>query len=240
MANREEPPSDDGVAAPGDGRRRPDVTPSSVAEARRRQLATLLEHSPDATVVLDAGGSVCEWNPAAELLLGLSRSEAVGALARQILSPPHRAQFDAVWQRLLDAQAVPPFESRWERRDGSWSNLSVTVAPIRAGGGLAGAVAILRAVAGVEPPTTLDTADGRESVVGSVAGRPAGPRLGVLERDELTGLPGRRWLQRHLAQPVPPGLLRGSLRSTSMRSPWSTRPTDRTSPTRSSPSSVVG
>lgn len=191
MANREEPPSDDGVAAPGDGRRRPDVTPSSVAEARRRQLATLLEHSPDATVV-------------------------------------------------LDAQAVPPFESRWERRDGSWSNLSVTVAPIRAGGGLAGAVAILRAVAGVEPPTTLDTADGRESVVGSVAGRPAGPRLGVLERDELTGLPGRRWLQRHLAQPVPPGLLRGSLRSTSMRSPWSTRPTDRTSPTRSSPSSVVG
>ena len=211
MANREETSSDSRAAAPADGHRRPDVTAASVGEARRRQLATLLEHSPDATVVLDAAGSVCEWNPAAERLLGLQRSEAVGTLARQILSPPHREQFDTVWQRLLGTQAVPPFESRWERRDGSWTTLVVTVAPIRASGGLAGAVAILRTVTGGETSTALDPAAGPESVIPPMEGSPGDPRprLGVLERDELTGLPGRRWLQRHLAQPVPPGLLRG-------------------------------
>ena len=177
-------------------------------EAKRRQFATLLEHSPDATVVLGADGIVCEWNPAAEQLLGLARSEAVGAPARQILAPQHRERFDAVWLELLGARFAPAFEARWERRDGSWSTLAVTVAPIRAAGSLAGAVAILRDVTAPDAPTAPD---GPALTAATARARGAGGalRLGVLERDELTGLPGRRWLQRRLVEPASSGLVRG-------------------------------
>lgn len=47
------------------------------AEALRRQ-ALIFESISDAAVVLDLHGAILEWNPGAERMLGVSRSEAVG------------------------------------------------------------------------------------------------------------------------------------------------------------------
>ncbi|HUX69931.1 MAG TPA: EAL domain-containing protein [Cellulomonadaceae bacterium] len=166
-------------------------------EARRQQFATLLEHSPDATIVLGADAVVREWNPAAELLLGRPRSTAVGAYARDLLPPQQHARFDSVWLQLAGAQATPPFEIRWQQPDDGWTTVAVTVAPIRAADSLAGAVVIAH---------TLSTRDATPRPTGTATGRP-GP--GALDRDELTALPGRRWLQRRLREPIGEGLARG-------------------------------
>ena len=193
----------------------PDMAASEfAAELRRRQFATLLEHSPDATVVLDAAGRICEWNPAAETLLGLPRPEVIGVPARHLVPPTYRAQFDAVWSRLVVAQLTPPYTTPWLRPDGSWVSVSTHIASIQASDRFAGAVAIVRAgsagseAVGIDAPepfgATVPT-DGTRRL--RSAGAP--PQLGILERDELTGLPGRRRLQRRLAEPIVAELTRG-------------------------------
>ena len=204
-----------GAAVTGAVGRLPDTAASEFAgEMRRRQFATLLEHSPDATVVLDADGRICEWNPAAELLLGLPRPEVIGVPAHHLVPPQHRAQFDAVWAQLLAAQLTPPYATRWLRPDGSWVSVSTHVASIQASDRFAGAVAIVRArsaqdeavgVDAPEPSGAPAPADDTRRL--GRAGTP--PQLGILERDGLTGLPGRRRLQRRFAEPIVAGLTRG-------------------------------
>jgi PAS domain S-box-containing protein len=127
--------------------RLPDSAAAEFAgEMKRRQFATLLEHSPDATVVIDVDGRICEWNPAAESLLGLPRPEVIGVPAYQLVPAQHRAQFDDVWAQLLAAQVAPPSETRWLRGDGSWMYVSTQVASIQASNHFAGAIAIVRAL----------------------------------------------------------------------------------------------
>lgn len=182
---------------------------------RRHQFVTLLEHSPDATAILDADGRISEWNPAAETLLGWSRPEVLETPARRLLPEEHGARFDAVWAYLAAGRVLPPPLTSWLHHDGSWVAISTHVAPIQADGDFAGAVVILRdpaeesarASAARAPGVTgAARSPGRGDPLGATG---AATRLGVLERDELTGLPGRRRLQRRLAAPVAAGLARG-------------------------------
>jgi PAS domain S-box-containing protein/diguanylate cyclase (GGDEF)-like protein len=196
--------ADDGRGSPG--------TPSDLAaEMRRRQFATLLRHSPDATVIVDGAGLICEWNPAAELMLSRQRATVVGRPINSLVPEVHRPQFDAAWAELAAGRGAPTSLARWMRPDGSSVTATTHVATIRAGGRFAGAVAIVREGSSLESTRALlvrgaSGADARTD--DSDNGAPE-PRLGLLERDELTGLPGRRHLRRHLAAPIPPGLTRG-------------------------------
>lgn len=183
-------------------------------EVRRRQLATLLEHSPDATVIVDAEGLICEWNPAAETLLGRSRHEVIDVPARRLVRRTERVQFDAVWAQLVAGRAGPPSQTFQARRAGAWASVSAHIAPITAGGRFAGVVAILRG----DPVPPEQGQVGSQGATGTAVpigadGRPgsagAEPGNGAGELDALTGLAGRRRLQRRLAEPIPAGLARG-------------------------------
>ncbi|MCL3859750.1 bifunctional diguanylate cyclase/phosphodiesterase [Actinotalea sp. K2] len=167
-------------------------------ETRRRQFATLLEHSPDATVILDEQGLVCEWNPAAEALLGRSRSDVHGIAARSIVPDAHRPAYDALWADLLRGRPTPPGRLVWQQSNGAEMTVRAHVAPIRADDRFAGAVAILR----TDPGHSGQDGHRRLEAV-------AAPRFAGVERDELTGLPGRRVLQQRLAAPLGPGRGRG-------------------------------
>ena len=180
-------------------------------EVPRRQFVTLLEHSPDATVILDAEGRICEWNPAAERLLGWPRSGVIDTPARSLAPPEGLAQFDASWEQLVAGQVAPPPLRQWLHQDGSWVSVSTHFAPIQEGDRFAGAVAILRDDADRGASADGDVRGASASTDGDLLAGGSGllPPLGVLERDELTGLPGRRRLQQRLAAPIPAGLARG-------------------------------
>jgi diguanylate cyclase (GGDEF)-like protein/PAS domain S-box-containing protein len=189
---------------------------ADVTGEMRRQFTTLLAHSPDAIVILDARGRVREWNPAAETLFGWPRVEILDAGARRLVPPENLAHFEGVWAVLHAGGAVPPFRTIRLHRDGTRTPVRIHVAPIQEDGRFTGAVASLR-----------DLSAGGESARAAATGAPDGAErppeggrfgrsemtsqlaLGARVRDELTGLPGRRALQRRLAEPVAAGLGRG-------------------------------
>ena len=184
------------------------------AEVRHRQFAALLEHSPLATMILDAAGGIREWNGAAESLLGWSRWEILGARVQQLIPLDGVDEFERAWAILSAGGPAPPQETVRMHRDGTRVPVNMHVTAIQeADGGFAGVVATLSNLAVVaEQPAAIatDAAVGRQR-----DGRGAGQDswlstpVGSLERDDVTGLPGRRWIQRRLAQPVAAGHGRG-------------------------------
>jgi PAS domain-containing protein len=59
-------------------------------QARESHLLSLLNLARDAVVAMDPEGRVTDWNPAAEKMLGHSRSEAIGARLSDLIIPAER------------------------------------------------------------------------------------------------------------------------------------------------------
>jgi PAS domain S-box-containing protein len=173
-------------------------------DERHRQFGALLEFSPDAIAIVDAGGLLRECNPAAERMLETTTEAGANSPLRELLGAAHRAIFDIAWLQLLAGHAVPRVTALPEFAVGSEPPLDVTVAPIRVGETLAGAVVILR------DATVLNSAG--PSTLKQMEAPPAQNELSApvtAEFDGPAGLPGRRWLQWHLSESPTEGLDRG-------------------------------
>jgi PAS domain S-box-containing protein len=99
---------------------------SSAAHVR-----SILDHTLDAVVALDAGGRVCFWNPRAEETFGVSRDDAVGReLADIILPEGGRDEL----RQVLAGPALDGASHRLEiaarRSDGREFPLELTLTPI--------------------------------------------------------------------------------------------------------------
>ena len=194
---------------------------SSVADAevtaqmRRRQFTALLEHSPQAMMILDAEGRVREWNPAAQHLLGWTRSEVLGGLVTGMIPGESLAEFERTWATYSQGGTEPPHHTVRLHRDGGHIPVRVHTAAIQeVDGRFAGAVSTLSQLTMDAGADVIDMAGALLSRKHAHPGdaRPDGsapePLVGALECDDLTGLPGRRWLQRRLVDPLPDGLQR--------------------------------
>ncbi len=99
----------------------------SCHQLHARFLAALLEHSPDAIVLVDSAGIVGIWNCSAERLFLVSATEAVGQPFAELISVEDR--HPVFWAKesgsdqataLGDAPSLVPFrETKFVRRDGS-------------------------------------------------------------------------------------------------------------------------
>lgn len=172
--------------------------------ASESQFRALLEHSPDAIAVVDTHGLVVEWNPAAELITGVSRPKAIGVPVRTIFLLRDRKRFDAAWRQLLAGSAAPRFEVEWSKDGDDAHRYGVIVAPVRSSGALVGAVVILR---DLTASSTMTTA--RQPREEPSQGLDASPAMADGYRNGPGGLPGRAWLQRRLADPPAEGIQRG-------------------------------
>ncbi|HTZ35207.1 MAG TPA: MASE4 domain-containing protein [Stellaceae bacterium] len=94
-------------------------------ELANRELSAIIEAAPDALVMLDDGGLVRLWSPAAERIFGYSEAEALGRL------PPYLADEDLkdfranVAQAVADASASGALETQRRHRDGRAIDLAV-------------------------------------------------------------------------------------------------------------------
>jgi PAS domain S-box-containing protein len=75
-------------------------------EAQHEQ-ATLLELTPDAVLVLDAGRVITYWNRGAEMLFGWTREEAVGQVVNLLLKTVYPARLDEILE-------IAKRTGRWE------------------------------------------------------------------------------------------------------------------------------
>ncbi len=109
----------------------------------------LLEHSPDALLLLDHDASIRFLNTAAEQLFGYSRAQLMGAEHSLLLAEMSREPFHLVLSRLATAgragaaTALPrPFEGAGRRADGTQFPVEITysLVPLEAGPAVALAI----------------------------------------------------------------------------------------------------
>ena len=111
-----------------------DITAAKAAETAVRQanerLAAIVQASPLAILVLDPGGKVEIWNPAAERTLGWRTEEVVGQMLPD-MSLPGDDGYARMVQRVLRGEAFSGLEIRGSSRDGRVIDASISFAPMR-------------------------------------------------------------------------------------------------------------
>jgi two-component system sensor kinase FixL len=107
--------------------------------AREAHLQSILDTVPDGMIVIDEGGLVRAFNPAAERLFGWRASEIVGRNVTLLMPPPHREEHDGHLGRYYSTG-----ERRvigigrvvvGERKDGSTFPMELALGEMRSGDG---------------------------------------------------------------------------------------------------------
>lgn len=180
------------------------------ADVRARRYTALLDHSPLAVVIVDPEKRIKEWNPAAELLFGWSRADCLDGPVDLIVPPERLGEFETTWAALHASGVQDPVQTVQVHRDGSRLSVTLHLAAIQTGDGTFGGAVM--SVSRLAAPADV----GQAPVVPGPGSQevPSSPTdlsdpVSSLELDEVTGLPGRRWLQRRLAAGLGPGQARG-------------------------------
>ena len=104
-------------------------------EATQAFLASIVESCDDAIVGTTIDGTVLSWNAGAERLYGYTGSEMIGRSV-VVLIPSYRfGELREMAEKLSRGESVRHFETVRIRKDGSTVDVSVSVSPIRDGGG---------------------------------------------------------------------------------------------------------
>ncbi len=108
-----------------------DVTERRTAEAARSLLAAVVESSQDAIMSYDFDGRILSWNKGAREVLGYTQVEIIGCDFRVLLADAETSRHEALRERILRGERVPPFEVTARHRDGHEIPLSVSLAGLR-------------------------------------------------------------------------------------------------------------
>jgi PAS domain S-box-containing protein len=122
-----------------------DITDRKRAEEAQARLAAIVESSDDAIVSKTLDAVITSWNQGAERLFGYTAAEAVGRPITLIIPPERLDEEPAILERLRRGQRVEHFETVRVAKDGRRIDISLTISPVRDGGGrIVGASKIAR------------------------------------------------------------------------------------------------
>jgi PAS domain S-box-containing protein len=85
---------------------------------RYHRLEAMVHHAPAAFTAIDADERFTEWNRAAELLLGWTRTELIGADVWRLVPPECEDTLAAVIAELREGREIPPYKTARRHRDG--------------------------------------------------------------------------------------------------------------------------
>lgn len=105
------------------------------AEAYNSRLAAVALASHDALFGITLDGIIETWNPAAEQLFGYSAVEAIGQSISILAGVGQNEQQMALIAKALSSDKVEPYEARRMRKDGSFVDISVALAPVKSSSG---------------------------------------------------------------------------------------------------------
>lgn len=93
-------------------------------------LAALIEASDSPIVVVDSGGIVRAWNPAAETLFGYAAAEIIGQPATALI--PHRPN-EPSWidESITSGQGIEIMDTAWTGKDGRQRDVTLSLLPMR-------------------------------------------------------------------------------------------------------------
>ena len=93
-------------------------------------LPALIRLAPLAIIVANLDGKVWLWNPAATELFGRTESEGVGQFL-PFVPPEKRSEFLEFREALLKGETIRNREVQRVCKDGSWLDVSLSIAPLR-------------------------------------------------------------------------------------------------------------
>jgi diguanylate cyclase (GGDEF)-like protein/PAS domain S-box-containing protein len=112
-----------------------DVSERRVLENAAARLAAVVESSADAIISANLDGTIISWNPAAERLYGYTEAEVTGKAFALLVPAGHEDGIPALLERIGAGERVDQLEVVQRCKDGSLVDVSLTLSPVRDGGG---------------------------------------------------------------------------------------------------------
>jgi PAS domain S-box-containing protein len=101
----------------------------------RARLGTIVESSEDAILAITRAGLITDWNSSAERLYGFSSGEVLGKSINTILPADRTSESAEVLECINNGETIAPFETVRLRKDGTRTDVSLSVSPVRDGDG---------------------------------------------------------------------------------------------------------
>lgn len=122
-----------------------DITARKHAEALAHRLAAIVEGSEDAIISKNLEGMIVTWNRGAERLFGFGAKEAIGRPITMLFPPAQQGEERGIMERIRRGDRMDTYESIRLRKDGSPIWVSLSISPLKDGGGqVIGASTIVR------------------------------------------------------------------------------------------------
>ena len=119
-----------------------DISQRKRAETYTARMAAVAIASHDALFGITLDGIIETWNAAAERIFGYSASEAIGQYITILADPSRHAEQKNLMARALGGETIGPYDARRMRKDGTFVDVSVALAPVKAVDGSAMAVSV--------------------------------------------------------------------------------------------------
>ena len=119
-----------------------DITERKRAEAYTARMAAVASASHDALFGATPEGYIEAWNPAAERLFGYLAPEVVGQHIGMLAGPARQKEHLDFLIRARAGETVGPLNSQQLRKDGSFIDVSVAIAPVKAPDGSVIAISV--------------------------------------------------------------------------------------------------
>ena len=113
----------------------------------RARLASIVDSSEDAIIGKDLDGTITSWNRGAHRMYGYEPDEVIGKNISILTSKDRPDEIPSILDRIKRGEHITHYESVRVTKDSRHLNVSISISPIRDGGGvIVGASAIARDV----------------------------------------------------------------------------------------------
>lgn len=112
-----------------------DITERRQAQESLLRLAAIVESSSDAIMGTTLDGTIFTWNPGAQKLFGYPASEAIGQHINILIPDDRKDEGPRINARIAKSESTENYETVRLNREGKQINVSVTVSPVKDGGG---------------------------------------------------------------------------------------------------------
>lgn len=112
-----------------------DITERKRAHESLLRLAAIVESSSDAIMANTLDGTIFTWNPGAEKLLGYSARDAIGRHISIVVPADRKDEVPQILEKIARSESTENYDTVRLDREGKQIAVSVTVSPIKDGGG---------------------------------------------------------------------------------------------------------
>ena len=109
--------------------------PADLPQFAPQYLAAIVQNADDAIVSKDLDSIVTSWNPAAARIFGYAADEMIGQSILRIVPLELAGEENEIVSRIRRGERIDHFETKRRRKDGTVIDVSLTISPIRDGGG---------------------------------------------------------------------------------------------------------